>query len=113
MLQLQTETASTRTEAEVHELLNLPQTLVVLEQKIQKLAEQLGSQEFRELSGTTGTSSSLIKFTTWAEALLWSCFLTVSTAFSRYSGKVFDVSAGGPCQTLRSKGRKGDHGAKS
>lgn len=45
---------STRTEQDIHDLLSLPKTLVVLEQKIQKLAMELGNQEFRELSGTTG-----------------------------------------------------------
>lgn len=62
LVHLQTDTPSMRTEHEVHELLNLPRTLVVLEQKIQKVAGQLGSQEFRELTGTAGKEQTTFSF---------------------------------------------------
>lgn len=51
---LETQPANLATQAERNELLNLPSTLVALETKIQKLAVNLGTQEFRELTGTQG-----------------------------------------------------------
>lgn len=43
-----------RTVNEKKALLNLPATLATLEVKIQQIAEELGSQKFRELTGTSG-----------------------------------------------------------
>lgn len=43
-----------RKQSEQQELLNLPKTLAVLEQKIQDLASELGSKEFLELTGVSG-----------------------------------------------------------
>lgn len=43
-----------RKRSEQQELLNLPKTLAVLEEKIQDLANELGSQEFLELTGVSG-----------------------------------------------------------
>lgn len=43
-----------RKHREQQELLNLPKTLALLEEKIQDLAAELGSQEFMELTGVSG-----------------------------------------------------------
>lgn len=51
---MNTQPSNLATQAERNELLNLPSTLVALETKIQKMATKLGTQEFRELSGTQG-----------------------------------------------------------
>ena len=49
-----------RTGAEKEALLNLPATLAQLEVKIQQIACELGSQEFRELTGTSGIIFTLV-----------------------------------------------------
>lgn len=43
-----------RKRAEQQELLNLPNTLAMLEDKIQQLANKLGSKEFLEMTGVSG-----------------------------------------------------------
>ncbi|EGG04731.1 uncharacterized protein MELLADRAFT_108187 [Melampsora larici-populina 98AG31] len=43
-----------RTGAERAELLDLPRSLIALEQKVQDLADELGSDEFLRLTGTSG-----------------------------------------------------------
>ncbi|EGG11550.1 uncharacterized protein MELLADRAFT_102584 [Melampsora larici-populina 98AG31] len=50
---LEAGTAPLRTQEQQHELLDLPRTLTQLENKIQNVANELGSQQFRELTGTT------------------------------------------------------------
>ncbi|EGG12458.1 uncharacterized protein MELLADRAFT_101650 [Melampsora larici-populina 98AG31] len=49
-----------RTGAERAELLDLPQTLIALKQKVQDLAEELGSDEFLHLTGTSDSQSKLL-----------------------------------------------------
>ncbi|EGF97747.1 uncharacterized protein MELLADRAFT_114116 [Melampsora larici-populina 98AG31] len=50
---LEAGTAPLRTQEQQHELLDLPRTLTSLENKIQNVANELGSQQFRELTGMT------------------------------------------------------------
>lgn len=47
-------TRSSRTRQERHELLGLPASLVALEQQMQEVANDLGSPEFLNLTGTQG-----------------------------------------------------------
>ncbi|EGG07542.1 uncharacterized protein MELLADRAFT_62533 [Melampsora larici-populina 98AG31] len=49
-----------RTGAVRAELLDLPQTLIALEQKVQDLADELGSDEFLHLTGTSDSQSKLL-----------------------------------------------------
>ena len=56
MQDLEAKRRRARTVNEKEALLNLPATLATLEVKIQQIAEELGSQEFRELTGTSGTN---------------------------------------------------------
>lgn len=51
---LQLKRVRRRKQSKQKELLNLPKTLAVLEQKIQDLASELGSKEFLELTGVSG-----------------------------------------------------------
>ncbi|EGG12986.1 uncharacterized protein MELLADRAFT_101385 [Melampsora larici-populina 98AG31] len=50
---LEAGTAALRTQEQQHDLLDLPRTLTSLENKIQNVANELGSQQFRELTGMT------------------------------------------------------------
>lgn len=57
MQALESKRRRARTSGEKDELLNLPATLATLEVKIQQIAQELGTQEFRELTGTSGAST--------------------------------------------------------
>lgn len=54
MQELEAKRRRARTAHEKDALLNLPATLAALEVKIQQIARELGTQEFRELTGTSG-----------------------------------------------------------
>lgn len=62
MEDLEADTAPLRTQCQRNQLLDLPRTLVDLERQIQEMANQLGSHQFREMTGTTGEIEIAYKF---------------------------------------------------
>ncbi|POW06311.1 hypothetical protein PSHT_10398 [Puccinia striiformis] len=60
MLQLRRQRRRTRTTADIRHMQELPNTLVILEEEIENIVQELGSDAFRNLPGATETKS-LIK----------------------------------------------------
>lgn len=99
--QLDPETANLRTQGEQHELLNLPRTLANLENKIQTVADQLGSQEFRALTGTSGEFSNYVNHQTTLQSAY---FKYLNNTIFRQSSKTFDVDTNCQGKVVCSKG---------